>query len=104
RRGRKKVVGLREVARLEQEQGKKLAWQARNFGIRAKTLIQTVPEDSPLKINKEDYLAAFTDLDQAYESLTAYSAANREEANNPFWYSAFESSSKEFFTKAKFLK
>src|SRR4029450_9974512 len=32
--GLKKDVDMRELARLEQEQGKKLAWQTRNFAMR----------------------------------------------------------------------
>jgi uncharacterized protein DUF3829 len=100
----KKDVDLRELARIEREEGRKLQWYVRKFGISAKELIQTVPEDNPLKMNKDAYLTAYGNLEKDYDALNTYAAANREETGKTFWFSAFENSEKDLYTKAKFLK
>lgn len=94
----------KELAQIEQVKGKKLAWQSKNFMINAETLLRTMPKESIASMSNAAYLSAYQGLDQAYTSLTQYLEQNPQEGKNVFWFSSFESSSKDFFTKAKFVK
>ncbi|MBL7685502.1 MAG: DUF3829 domain-containing protein [Deltaproteobacteria bacterium] len=99
----KKQLDARQLQKLEKEKGKTLEWFTLNLSIAAKGLIETIPEDnSPMRTDV--YLTQFTPLETAYNDLTTYSAAHADEASKAFWYSAFESSVKDFYTKSKFLK
>jgi hypothetical protein len=102
--GLKGDVDKRELARLEQEKGRTLPWYSRNFSLTAKTLIQTIPTDSPQQLNPQNYLGAYAQLDKDYQAFSDYATAHPDEGKGVFWYSAFDSSAKRFYTKAKFLK
>lgn len=97
-------VDRRELARLEREKGRKLAWYARNYQLTVKSLIQTLPKENAGMLNKDAYLATYTQLEKDYDGLNNYLTANPDESKGVFWFSSFESSAKDFFTKAKFIK
>jgi len=93
-----------ELDKIEKEQGKKLTWYIRSFGISSKGMMDTIPEANPMQMNTASYLAKYAMVDKDFESMTGYASANSAEASSMFWYSAFERSAKEFFKQAKFLK
>jgi hypothetical protein len=43
-------------------------------------------------------------MEKDYQAYTDYATAHPDEGKGVFWYSSFESSAKNFYTKAKFLK
>ncbi|HKX12912.1 MAG TPA: DUF3829 domain-containing protein [bacterium] len=102
--GLKSELDIKQLAKIEQEQGKKLQWHTQNFMMNTRNLIRTVPKENAANFDAAAYIAAFNSLQVAYDPLIEYSAAHADEASGAFWYSAFESSAKNFFTKAKFLK
>lgn len=102
--GLKAQLDIKQLAKTEREQGKKLQWYTQNFMMNTRNLVRAVPKENAANFNSAAYLAAFNNLQPAYDQLVEYSAANAAEASGAFWYSAFESSAKNFYTKAKFLK
>jgi hypothetical protein len=101
---RKTDLEQKELARLEQQSGRKLEWQIRNFMRTARLLMNAVPKKDPAQFNSQAYLSAFDQLQKDYDGMVAYAQANAAEAQGAFWYSAYESSAKNFYTQAKFLK
>lgn len=101
---RKAELETKELARIEQESGRKLEWQVRSFMKSTRVLLRSIPKKDAAQFNGPSYLAAFDQVQKDYDSLIAYSQANAAEAQAAFWYSAFESSAKNFYTQAKFLK
>ena len=102
--GLKAELDVKQLARIEAEQGKKLQWYTQNFMMNTRSLVRSVPKENAVSFDSAAYLAAFNSLQPAYDQLIEYSAAHPDEASGAFWYSAFESSAKNFYTKAKFLK
>jgi hypothetical protein len=100
----KAELDIAELARVEQTSGKKLEWHVRALNLAARQLITTVPEDTQVVFQAGSYLALYPKLDESYNALNAYVAANPAEIEGVFWFSAFQSSAKDFYTKAKFLK
>jgi len=94
----------KELARLEQQQGKRLPWQVKNLMIQSEKLIRSFPKDPQSSLSAAAYLVAYPLVEGAYNSWLQYSEANPQEGKDAFWYSSFENSAKDFFTKAKFLK
>ncbi len=93
----------KELTALEQEQGKKLPWQKQYFMMKARTLLRTMPQgSSPIDVSA--YGAAFDALEVAYQQFFEYASTHSQETSETLFYSAFESSLKNFYTKAKFLK
>lgn len=102
--GLKAQLDIKQLAQIERDQGKKLQWYTQNFMMNTRNLIRAVPKENATSFDSAAYLAAFNNLQPAYDQLIEYSGANAAEASGAFWYSAFESSAKNFYTKAKFLK
>lgn len=100
----KEELDAAELLRVEQSAGKKLEWQTRSLGIAARQLVNTIPEDNAAAFQPSAYLAAYAKLEEAYNSFNTYVTANPTDSEGVFWFSAYQSSAKEFFTKAKFLK
>lgn len=101
---RKGELEQKELARIEQQVGRKLEWNVRTFMRSARVLVNTLPKQDPSQFNSQNYLSAFDGLQKDYDGMAAYAQANATEAQGTFWYSAFESSAKNFLTQAKFLK
>lgn len=97
-------VELKELARLEQQQGKRLPYYTQSFMIASRRLMRTVPKENIAEFQSAAYLAAYDGLQKEYDAMLAYAEANAPETSKTFWYSGFESSAKNFFTQAKFLK
>ncbi len=93
----------KELVSLEQEQGKKLPWQKQYFMMKARALLRTMPQGSG-EIDASAYGSAFDGVETAYQQFIEYASAHTQETSETFFYSAFESSLKNFYTKAKFLK
>lgn len=100
----KVYLDQKELAQIEQTQGKKLAWHSKSFMISAEKLIKSFPKDDQAPFSNVNYLLDYPNVEKAYEALVQYSTANPQEGKDTFWYSSFESSTKDFYTKAKFLK
>ncbi len=94
----------KELARLEQEQGRKLAWYSKSYLVNAEKLMRSFPKDGKAPLNNAQYLTDYSDVEKTYEALSQYITANPQEGKDAFWFSSFEGSAKEFYTKAKFLK
>jgi len=97
-------VEVKELARIEAKEGKHLPYYTQSFMINSRRLIRTIPKENVAQFQSDAYLAAFDNLSKDYDALLAYSSANQPETSKAFWYSGFEDSAKNFFTKAKFLK
>lgn len=97
-------IELKELARLEQQQGKHLPYYTQSFMIASRRLMRTIPKENITEFQSAAYLAAYDALQKDYDAMGEYAAANQPETSKTFWYSGFESSAKNFFTKAKFLK
>jgi uncharacterized protein DUF3829 len=100
----KTQLDKKELDRLEQTQGRKLAWYVRSYLLEARDLMNTVPQEKSMPFNPQSYLTTFDQLQKNYDALSNYVMANSGETQDVFWFSAFDSSSKQFYTKAKFLK
>lgn len=93
-----------ELVQIEQAHGKKLPWYTKSFMISAEKLIKSFPTNARASLSDVNYLSDYPNVEKSYEALAQYSLANPQEGKDTFWYSSFESSAKEFYTKAKFLK
>lgn len=94
----------RELKRLELSQGRRLPWYSKNLMISARNLIEALPKENTLLFNRENYLGRFARLEKDYQDFSDYTAAHPEEGKGVFWFGAFESGAKNFYTQAKFLK
>lgn len=101
---RKAELEQKTLTRLEQQVGRRLEWQLRTFMRSARNLVNTLPKKELAQLSAALYLSAFDPLQASYDAMTAYAQANAAEAQATFWFSAFESSAKNFYTQAKFLK
>lgn len=100
----KSEIDQKELARLEVEQGKKLPWYQKSFMINAEKLMHAFPRDEKVSMSTAAYLVAFPAVDQSYTALMQYVEQNPQEGKDTFMFSSLQSSAKDFFTKAKFLK
>ncbi|MFO1463541.1 MAG: DUF3829 domain-containing protein [bacterium] len=97
-------VEVKELAKIEQQQGKRLPYYTQSYMINARRLIRTIPKEDISQFQPAAYLAAFDNLNKEYDAMLSYAGANQPETSKTFWYSGFENSAKNFLTKAKFLK
>lgn len=108
RRGLDKIkadLDHQQLAQLEKVAGRKYEWHVRNFMIAAKGLVSLLPErpDAP-PIAADKYKERFAELETAYNAFQTFATEHPEEVKKVMMASFIDSSVKEFFTAAKFLR
>lgn len=96
-------MDLKELALLNQE-GKQLQYLSKKFLVTSESLLSQVPKQAPPSWGGEGYVQQYALVETDYQALQDYLVAHPDEADKAFWFSAFSSSVKDFYTQAKFLK
>src|SRR5262249_12607193 len=86
---------------LEKEKGKKLAWHDLRFFMRARDLVQAILDDPRTKktVEKQRFLALFSNLNQDYHEFESYAASNPKSQES--WQYRDD---KSFFVEIKLFK
>jgi len=101
----KDQADLRQLAFIEQAQGRNFAWHVKRMMIHAKKLVDLYPDgQDPAKVDGALYLPLFAQFEPVYNEFEAYATTHKPEIDNIMWGSNFADSSKDLYTAAKFLR
>jgi hypothetical protein len=101
----KDQADLRQLAHIEQTQGRNFTWQVKRIMIHAKKLVDIYPDgQDPAKVKGEQYLPLFAQFEPVCNEFEAYATTHKPEIEGIMWGSNFVDSSKELCTAAKFLR
>jgi hypothetical protein len=96
---------LRQLALLENAEGRKYAWHVKRTMIFAKRLVDVYPDGGDPKTVKADrFLPPFGEFEPVYKELAAYSDANKAEIDGIMMGSSFVDAAKELYGTAKELR
>ncbi len=95
----------RQLAEIEQKEGRNYKWHLRNFMIAAKGVINLLPDspNAPL-LTAREYKPRFSELEAAYDAFQSYSSEHPDEVKKIMLSSMLESAVSDFFAASKFLR
>ncbi len=96
-------LDVRQLATLEKTEGKKLAYHWRALMIEAKKLVRLCHVDDVGKLDEAEYLKAFASFEAAYNALTTYTGAHKDEADKIVLFDWAQRVSEEFYKASKEL-